>query len=157
VLGLGYRNKDTLGALLQNFRRRVETSSRLDRRGPVRLPARWDSLEEKLKELNSLRNKIAHANYREVLSLVPTDPRRSRAVARRCFNALVDAIRVTNRPIGYEPLTTGEARRYYSRLKLRWKEAPNKRMKLSRRGGHFCRKKSALSVAAPSRSLCAIR
>jgi hypothetical protein len=34
---------------------------------------------------------------------------------------------------------------------------PNQRMKLSCRGGHSCRKKSVLSVAAPARSLCAIR
>jgi hypothetical protein len=35
--------------------------------------------------------------------------------------------------------------------------APNQRMKLSRRGGHGCRKMSVLSVAAAARSLCAIR
>ena len=35
--------------------------------------------------------------------------------------------------------------------------APNMRMKLACRGGHICRKKSVLSVAAPPRSLCAIR
>ena len=34
---------------------------------------------------------------------------------------------------------------------------PNQRMKLSCRGGHICRKRSVLSVAAPARSLCAIR
>ena len=34
---------------------------------------------------------------------------------------------------------------------------PNKRMKLSCRGGHTCRNKFVFSVAAPSRSLCAIR
>ena len=34
---------------------------------------------------------------------------------------------------------------------------PNQRMKLSRRGGHFCRHLSVLFVAAAARSLCAIR
>jgi hypothetical protein len=34
---------------------------------------------------------------------------------------------------------------------------PNQRMKLPRRGGHGCRELSVLSVAAPPRSLCAIR
>ena len=33
----------------------------------------------------------------------------------------------------------------------------NQRMKLSGRGGHFWRKSSVLFVAAPARSLCAIR
>jgi hypothetical protein len=40
---------------------------------------------------------------------------------------------------------------------MRQDAPPNQRMKLSRRGGHFCRRKSVLSVAAPTRSLCAIR
>ena len=34
---------------------------------------------------------------------------------------------------------------------------PNPRLKLSARGGHFCTKKSVLSVAAAGRSLSAIR
>jgi hypothetical protein len=34
---------------------------------------------------------------------------------------------------------------------------PNQRLKLSARGGHTCRKKSVLSVAAAGRSLSAIR
>ena len=37
------------------------------------------------------------------------------------------------------------------------KVLPNQRMKLARRGGHSCRTKSVLPVAAPPRSLCAIR
>jgi hypothetical protein len=37
------------------------------------------------------------------------------------------------------------------------KRLPNQRLKLSGRGGHICRKKSVLSVAAPARSLSAIR
>ena len=36
-------------------------------------------------------------------------------------------------------------------------ELPNLRLKLSGRGGHFCGKESVLSVAAPARSLSAIR
>ena len=36
-------------------------------------------------------------------------------------------------------------------------ELPNLRLKLSGRGGHFSRKKSVLFVAAPARSLSAIR
>jgi hypothetical protein len=119
VLKLRYREKDTLGALLGNFRRRLETSDRLDGQGPVRLPAEWARIERGLKELSWLRNQIAHANYKKVLSLLSTNARQSRAMARRCFNTLVDAIRVTNRAIGYETLAPREARRYYSRLKLR--------------------------------------
>lgn len=120
VLHLSYRQKDTLGVLLTNFRRRVETAQRLDGKGLVHLPAEWASIEPRLQHLNTIRNQIAHANYRKLLQLLPRDSRQSRVVALRCFNALVDAIRVTNRAVGgYERLSKSDARRYYARLKIR--------------------------------------
>ncbi len=120
VLHLSYREKDTLGVLLANFRRRVETARRLDGKGLVRLPAEWASIEPRLQHLNTIRNQIAHANYRKLLRLLPRDSRQSRGVALRCFNALIDAIRVTNRAVGgYEDLPTRDARGYYARLKIR--------------------------------------
>jgi hypothetical protein len=75
-------------------------------------------LEARLKDLSRLRNQIAHANYREVVSLLKLDRRRARTLALRSFNTLVDVIRVTNRAIGYEHLAPREARRYYSTLKV---------------------------------------
>jgi len=35
------------------------------------------------------------------------------------FNALVDAIRVTNRAVGYEDRKPSQAKRNYARLKIR--------------------------------------
>ena len=119
VLGLAHREKDTLGSLLSHFRHRVETAERLDGHGRVQLPAQWKSIEARLRELNRFRNSIAHANYQQVLDFLPNDARRSRAVARRCFNALVDAIHVTNKAIGYETLSESDATRYYRKLKIR--------------------------------------
>jgi len=119
VLGLAHRKRDTLGKLLSNFRRRVETADRLDGKGRVRLPAEWPSIEARLRRVNTLRNDIAHANYQDVLKLLPADARKSRAVARDCFNALVKAIQVTNRAVGYEHRSVREVNRDYRRLKIR--------------------------------------
>jgi len=119
VLHLAYRKRDTLGVLLNNFKRRVETGRRFNDKRPVRLPPEWTTIEKKLLTLNTLRNNIAHANYKELQRLIPHDPRKSRAVARVSFNAVVDAIRVTNQAVGYENRTAREARRYFSRLKIK--------------------------------------
>jgi hypothetical protein len=119
VLGLAFRKRDTLGVLLGNFKRRVETGRRLNDQRQVRLPREWMSIEKKLSRLNKYRNQIAHANYNELLTVLPPDSRLSRALARSCFNAVVDAIRVTNRAIGYEDRSARDARRVYARLKVK--------------------------------------
>jgi hypothetical protein len=119
VLGLAVRKRDTLGLLLENFKHRIETATRLDNRGLVRLPREWTSIEKKLRQLSDLRNQIAHANYKKVLTILPSDSRRSRALARSCFNAVVDAIRVTNQAIAYDGRSAGEARRAYAKLKVK--------------------------------------
>jgi hypothetical protein len=117
-LGLAHRKRDTLGVLLDNFRRRVETANRLDVTRQVRLPGEWASIEARLKRLNSLRNTIAHANYQQLVEILPQDARRSRALSRSYFNALVDMIRVTNKAIGYDSAPRREAQRYYRKLKI---------------------------------------
>jgi hypothetical protein len=119
VLGLGYRKRDTLGALLQNFCRRLETAMRLDDKGPIRLPAEWTTIENKLQRVKDLRNDIAHANYRSVTKILPKDARRSRVIARDSFNALIDAIRITNQAVGYEHRSAKQAKHDFSKLKIR--------------------------------------
>jgi hypothetical protein len=117
-LGLSYRQKDTLGPLLQNFKRRVESAQRLDGSGQIRLPEEWTSIEPRLRNLIELRNAVAHPDYQRLDRIWPKAPGQSRATARKCFNALVDMIRVTNAAIGYDSTTRSEARRYFSRLKI---------------------------------------
>jgi hypothetical protein len=117
-LGLSYRKRDTLGTLLQNFKRRVETAKRTDGKGQVQLPPEWTSLEDRLRHLVELRNAVAHPDYQRLNNLWPQTTRRSLATARKCFNTLVDMIRVTNAAIGYDATTRREARRSYRRLKI---------------------------------------
>jgi hypothetical protein len=116
--GVNYRRKDTLGPLLQNFKHRIETGTRIDGKGPIKLPTEWKSIEVRLHRVIQLRNVIAHPNYQRWQTVWPHDARRSRALARDAFNALVDMIRVTNRAIGYDSRSQREAKRYYSDLKV---------------------------------------
>jgi hypothetical protein len=117
-LGLAHSKRDMLGVLLDNFRRRVETADRVDGRGRVQLPREWNSVEVRLKRLNSVRNAIAHANHEQLQNILPTETRRSRALARDCFNSLVDMIRITNEAIGYDSTSRRDAQRHYRRLKI---------------------------------------
>jgi hypothetical protein len=118
VLGLQVRRNDTLGALIRNFQKRMATARRPDGKGYVRLSSEWVSLEKRLLRLCQWRNAIAHANYKQVLTLLPSDSRKSRTQARDCYNAVVDTIRVTNRAIGYDSDSRREDRKYYARLRI---------------------------------------
>ena len=74
------------------------------------------SLEKRLKKINELRNRIAHAKYAEVNHILTERPGR---VASRSFNALVDFIQVTNEAIGYDTDRPAVRRKRYRELKVR--------------------------------------
>lgn len=115
---VGYRKMDTLGPLLRNFKHRIEMASRVDGKGPIRLPTEWDSIESRLRRVIQLRNAVAHPNYQRWQTVWPADTRWSRACAKDAFNALVDMIRVTNKAVGYDSRSDREARAYYGTLKV---------------------------------------
>jgi hypothetical protein len=116
ALGLSFRKRDSLGSLLENFRTRIETAMRMDDGKKIRLPSTWPSLEKRLKKINELRNRIAHAKYAEVNHILTERPGR---VASRSFNALVDFIQVTNEAIGYDTDRPAVRRKRYRELKVR--------------------------------------
>lgn len=118
ILGIKAQKKDGLHALIQNFSNRVSTATHIDGKGPVRLSSEWTSIQKKLLQMNEWRNKIAHANYAKVLTLLSSDMRNSRREARACFNVLRDAIRVTNRAIGFDLDSARAGREYYARLRI---------------------------------------
>jgi hypothetical protein len=119
LLGLQTRRRDTLGTLIQNFPHRVATARRLDGKGNVRLPPEWKSIEKRLKILCQWRNDIAHANYRDIRTILPSHTKKSRRQACNCFNAVVDTIRITNRAIGFAAASLREDRKYYRVLRIR--------------------------------------
>ena len=119
ILGLHVRRNDTLGALLRNFPHRIATARRIDGKGYVRLSKEWTSIQKRLEKLCQWRNAIAHANYKQVLILLPSDTRKSRNQARDCYNAVIDTIRVTNRAIGYDADSWKADRKYYARLRIK--------------------------------------
>lgn len=118
VLGLSSRKRDGLGTLIDNFRRRVEVTPRLDGAGLIQLPPEWTRVQRRLEELNRLRNALVHGNYAKVLEAIAVEPRKIRQVARGSFNVLVDVIRITNQAIGYDTGKHRKTRAYYQRLKV---------------------------------------
>ena len=118
VLGLKSRNRDTLGTLITNFRRRIEAARRLDGSGLVKLPRGWGRIHTRLIALNNARNAIAHGNYADVLVKLSSRPRALPQLAQTSYNALVDVIRITNSAIGYDLRPAAEARQYYRQLKV---------------------------------------
>lgn len=118
VLGLRSRKRDGLGTLVNTFRQRVEVMPRLDGAGLIRLPREWARVQARLIELNRLRNALVHGNYATVLKEIAVDPRKIRQKARASFNALVDAIRITNQAIGYDTGKGRKTRAYYRQLKV---------------------------------------
>lgn len=118
VLDLGSRKRDGLGTLIQNFRRRLEVTPRLDDAGLIRLPPEWTRVQKRLEELNRLRNALVHGKYDEVLKSIAVEPRKMRQVARASYNALVDVIRITNQAIGYDTGKQRKTRAYYKQLKV---------------------------------------
>ncbi len=121
-LGIAGRQRDSLGALVNTFRYRMEMAARLDGHGSVRLPREWKRIEPTLHKLVELRNAIAHGNYRRVLARLPADRQKARRMTDRFFNTFIDVIRVTHLAIGNlsPPIDSpSKARAHYRRLKIR--------------------------------------
>ena len=112
------RKRDTLGALVNNFQRRVETATRLDGTGLVRLPPEWSRIHQRLVKLTELRNAIVHGNYARVIVEVSSKPRALPELARTSYNVLVNVVRVTNVATGYDLRPAREIAKYYRTLKV---------------------------------------
>jgi hypothetical protein len=116
AMGQPPRQKDTLTPLFEGFWTTLSHVNRLDGKGRCAPPAEWASCEPTLKELISVRNQMAHANYKDVLEFLGrTDPLRR---ARRYYNTLVDAIMLINLGTGYETRPLYEVEDYFRPLKV---------------------------------------
>lgn len=114
-LGVSVRRRDTLGVLLQHFRRRAETAQRFDAKGPVRLPKEWTRIEKRLNALVQARNRIVHAHHHDVIALI-SNRRQAGRKAKAHYNALVAAIRVINEATGRDMGSSKDRRAYYKVL-----------------------------------------
>lgn len=116
AMGQPPKQKHTLTPLFEGFWMALKHVDRLDGKGKCAPPAQWASCEPTLKELISVRNEMAHANYKEVLKFLGrTDPLRR---ARQYYNTLVDAIMLINLGTGYETRPLHEVEDYFRPLKV---------------------------------------
>ena len=67
VLGVPLKPNETLNPLFDRFWHALKNVDRLDGKGKCAPPLEWQVCQPKLKQLISLRNQMAHANYGEVL------------------------------------------------------------------------------------------
>ena len=104
----------TLSPLFDRFWNELSGVDRLDKNGKCAPPAQWKALEPVLKKLIFLRNKMAHANYEDILKFLaqPDPPKKSREY----YNAVVDAVMLINLGTGYEARSQPEVKKYFSAL-----------------------------------------
>jgi len=118
VLGLAPRDRDTLWALLSNLTIRTNGINGL-RGDPIVFPREWARVRRRLQKLLEVRNSIAHGRRSAVRRIVEQASPRLSQFARTSYNAVIDAIRITNVAIGYDARAGRERRKYYAQLKLR--------------------------------------
>lgn len=123
-LGVTYDQKEPLGALLSDFKNRVEATIRMDDGKPIVLAGEWTRLYARLVRLKNLRNTVAHAKFAELQSELGSTPSAMTRTAMQSYNAVVDFIRVSGQAIGYEPTTGLASRQYFMKLRL---TAPKRR------------------------------
>lgn len=119
AMGVQLPRNTTLKPLLSSFWLRLGHVQRLDRKGQCTAPPGWRRLERTLTYLVKLCNGLAHANYTETLAAFGKK-RRPATAALKCYNAVIDAVRLINQGTGYDAdRTPTEHRRYFEPLKVR--------------------------------------
>lgn len=115
VLGVVLADSLNCGGLFDGFWTFVSQRPKWNHKGQCRRPDDWNNIKRILAELATMRDKIAHARWTELLSALDGNELEK---AKRYFNAVIDAMMLINEGIGY--VTEGnDPRAYFPRLKLR--------------------------------------
>jgi hypothetical protein len=115
-MGCKLPKKETLGPLYANFWPRLEKLDRLDKAGKCKKPVEWKKCADTLDTLVSVRSAIAHANYEETIGMLSAT-RDPTEMARKYYNALIDAIMLINISTGYNTGPFHEVKEYFKHLK----------------------------------------
>lgn len=115
-MGFNLPKKETLGPLYANFWPRLEKLDRLDKAGKCKKPVEWKGCADTLDTLVSVRNAIAHADYNEALRMLSAT-RDPADMARKYYNALINAIMLINISTGYDTRPFHEIEEYFKPLK----------------------------------------
>jgi len=121
-MGVPLSGKEGLERCLSLIWKKLPEKDRKDGKGKCCQPKEWKNCEPALRALNKFRNKVAHANYNELLNLFegkdPVD------VARLYYNAVVDATIMLNLCIGYETRPLDKVEKYFRPLRIIKKTGP---------------------------------
>jgi hypothetical protein len=115
-MGLPVNRRDGLEKRLELIRKELPKLDRKDGKGKSVLPAEWQDCESKFEFLRKFRNRVAHANYDELLGLFQgTDPIE---MARLHYNRVVDFMIALNICTGNEPRSWDEVEKYFRPLRI---------------------------------------
>jgi hypothetical protein len=115
-VGLPVNRRDGLEKRLELIRKELPKLDRKDGKGKSALPAEWQDCESKFEFLRKFRNRVAHANYDELLELFQgTDPIE---VARLYYNRVVDFMIALNICTGNETRSWDEVEKYFRPLRI---------------------------------------
>jgi hypothetical protein len=110
--------KVTLGPLLDIFWRELSKVDKYEDNVKCSPPGEWKSIKADLTKLVELRNRIAHANYKKT-SQIFADESEGIKQALRCYNAVVDAVKLINFGTGYDKRPLNELEEYFKPLKVK--------------------------------------
>ncbi|MFC1890094.1 hypothetical protein ACFL4G_10095 [Thermodesulfobacteriota bacterium] len=120
-MGATPKPKETLGPLFDRFWSALQSIDRCDGKGKCVAPAEWSNCEPTLRKLIFLRNKMAHANYSEVLTFF--GQAKPAALAIEYYNVVVEAIKLINFGTGYETRPLDVVEEYFQPLHVLWQDS----------------------------------
>ena len=107
--------KETLKPCLDKFWSRLAAVPRRDGHGLCLPPDEWAAIKPRLDQLVTMRNKLAHADYTEIVRFLESG-QDSEQQAKSFYQAVVEAIKLINLGTGYETRPRDEVNEYFRAL-----------------------------------------
>lgn len=114
--GIQYRKRDTLGTLIEIVWTKLEGVTTEKSKRKCLMPKSWKAFHARLAHWVEVRNALVHGNYRKIQTLVPK--RRAISEAKKCYNDMVELMKILNGAIEYYDGSKRDFVRYMNLLKL---------------------------------------
>jgi len=114
--GIDFRKRDTFGTLIDILPTKLEGATTEKSKRKCVFPRRWNTFRKRLTHWVEVRNALAHGNYTRIRELVPR--RKAIAEAKKCYNDMVELIKILNGALEYYVGNKRDFVRYMNRLKL---------------------------------------
>ena len=114
--GIDFRKRDTFGTLIDILPTKLEGTTTEKSKRKCKIPKRWNAFRKRLTHWVEVRNALAHGNYARIQALVPE--KKAIAEARKCYNDMVELIKILNGTLEYYVGNKRDFVRYMNRLKF---------------------------------------